>query len=567
VLRSLPIWACALVAAAGLSAAFLRARSTPSARDIAARERERFAPGAGTAVPAFRDVTAELGIDFVHDADARGEFRLPEEMGPGVALFDCDGDGDLDLFVAGGGTLDGKGAVQTSRLWLNEGARFRDVTEERGAAVGGPSYGAYAADYDSDGDQDLFVTRLGADALLRNDGARFVESAAAAGLADPGFGTGAVFFDFDRDGRLDLYVCNYVEWSPAIERACYQGGLREYCDPSAYDAAAQDRLYHNVGDGRFEEVTASAGMLGKRGQGLGVVAHDFDGDGDVDLYVANDSTPAMLWRNQGNGTFVEDSLRAGCAYNALGVAIAGMGIACEDLDGDLAADLLVTNIRGQSHLALLSRGPRFEDASARLGLPAWSTRWTGFGIAAFDQDLDGALELYVANGAVNLDPVRVGDPRPYVEADQFLRLVGGRTLDVTVGSGAVPDESSRGLATGDLDGDGDLDLVVSSFDGRLRVLRNEQAGAGHWLIVDARDTKGSPALGARVELRAGNLKLVRWIRAHASYLASQDPRAHFGLAAATSVDELTVTWPDGTQTRLEKFAVDRTLKLTQGEVK
>jgi hypothetical protein len=565
VLRSLPIWACALVAAAGLSAAFVRARSSPSARAIAQRERALFAPDASSRAPAFRDVTAELGIDFLHDADARGEFRLPEEMGPGVALFDCDGDNDLDLFVAGGGTIDGNGTIQTSRLWLNEGARFRDVTQERGAAVAGPSYGSFAADYDSDGDQDLFITRLGPDVLLRNDGARFVECAAEAGLADPGFSTGAVFFDYDRDGRLDLYVCNYVDWSPSIERACYMGGLREYCDPSAYDAAAQDRLYHNVGNGRFEDATARAGMLGKRGQGLGVVAHDFDGDGDLDLYVANDSTPAMLWRNQGDGTFVEDSLRAGCAYNALGVAIAGMGIACEDLDGDMAADLLITNIRGQSHLALLSRGTRFEDASARMGLPAWSTRWTGFGVAAFDQDLDGALELYVANGAVNLDPVRIGDPRPYVEPDQFLRLVGGRTLDISAGSGALLDESSRGLATGDLDGDGDLDLVVSAFDGRLHVLRNEHSGSDHWLTVDARDVHGSPALGARVELRAGSLKLVRWIRAHASYLASQDPRAHFGLAAASLVDELTVTWPDGTQTRIEKLDVNRTLSLRQGE--
>ena len=566
-LRSLPLWACALVAAAGLSAALLRARSTPSAREIAARERTRFAAEARPGPASFRDVTAELGIDFLHDADARGEFRLPEEMGPGVALFDCDGDGDLDLFVAGGGTIDGKGAMQTSRLWLNEGARFRDVTQERGAAVAGPSYGTYAVDYDSDGDQDLFVTRLGPDALLRNEGARFVECGAEAGIADSGFSTGAVFFDYDRDGRLDLYVCNYVDWSPSIERACYMGGLREYCDPSAYDAAAQDRLYHNLGNGRFEDVTARAGMLGKRGQGLGVVAHDFDGDHDLDLYVANDSTPAMHWRNQGDGTFVEDSLRAGCAYNALGVAIAGMGIACEDLDGDLAADLLVTNIRGQSHLALLSRGTRFEDASARMGLPAWSTRWTGFGVAAFDQDLDGSLELYVANGAVNLDPVRIGDPRPYVEPDQFVRLAGGRTLDVSAGSGAVPDESSRGLATGDLDGDGDLDLVVSSFDGRLRVLRNERQGPHHWLVLDVRDTHGSPALGARVELRAGALRLVRWIRAHASYLASQDPRAHFGVAAATLVDEVVVQWPDGSETRLEKLAVDRVHALKQGETR
>jgi len=564
-LRGLPTWIPVALGVLGVASALWHATIAPSAREIATRERERRSGALLSNPLALRDVTAECGVDFVHDGDVHGRFWLPEEMGPGVALFDCDADADLDLFVAGGGSIDRSGAPQACRLWRNDSGKFTDVTAERGCGIEGPAYGVAAADYDRDGDVDLFVARLGANALLRNEGARFSEVARELGVADEGFGTAAVWFDMDRDGWLDLYVCNYVDWSPAIEKRCYASGVPDYCDPGAYGSPGQDRLYRNVGGARFEDVTERAGILGTRGQGLSVVAEDFDGDGHCDLYVANDSTPAFLWRNRGDGTFAEDALKSGCAYNALGVAIAGMGIACEDLDGDLRADLFVTNIRNQSHLALLSRGPRFEDASAKLALPAWSTPWTGFGVVLFDADHDGALEGYFANGAVNLAPSRVGDPRPYVEPDQFVRFEGGRTRDVTAGSGAVADESSRGLCSGDIDGDGDLDLVLTAFNGRLRVLRNETQGTRHWLQIDVRDERGGAALGARVELESGGRKQVRFVRAQASYLASSDPRVHFGLGATARVDALVVRWPDGSERRLEGVAVDRMLVVPKGE--
>jgi hypothetical protein len=515
----------------------------------------------------LRDVTSEVGVDFVHDADFHGRFWLPEEMGPGAALFDVDNDADLDLFLAGGGSIDGTGPAQMCRLWRNDAGRFTDISQESGAALAGPAYGVASADYDADGDVDLFVARLGPNLLLRNDGGRFRDVAAEAGVADAGFGTAAVWFDMDRDGRLDLYVCNYVDWSPSIEKRCYASGVPDYCDPSAYDAPGQDRLYRNLGDGRFEDVTERSGILGTRGQGLGVVAEDFDGDGHCDLYVANDSTPAMLWRNRGDGTFVDEALKAGCAYNALGVAIAGMGIACEDLDGDLKPDLLVTNIRNQSHLALVARGTRFEDASARMALPAWSTPWTGFGVVLFDADHDGALEGYFANGAVNLAPSRVGEPRPYVEPDQLVRFARGVSRDVSAGSGAVLDESSRGLCCGDVDGDGDLDLVVTAFDGRARVLRNEQNSSGHWVILDVRDKYGRAALGARVELQSRSGRQLRVVRAQSSYLSSSDPRIHFGLGADARIDSARILWPDSTSMVLERLESDRVHVIQQESAK
>lgn len=565
--RSLPTWPLVALGALGVASALWHATHAPAARKIAGRERARRSEGPAANPLAFRDVTSEFGVEFTHDGDFHGRFWLPEEMGPGVALFDADGDSDLDLFVAGGGSIDGSGAPQLARLWRNDGVRFTDVTAERGCGIAGPSYGVSTADFDRDGDVDVFVARLGSNALLRNDGVRFTEVASEVGLADGGFGTASVWFDMDRDGWLDLYVCNYVDWSPSIEKRCYASGVPDYCDPGAYQSPGQDRLYRNVDGVRFEDVTERAGILGTRGQGLGVVAEDFDGDGHCDLYVANDSTPAFLWRNRGDGTFVEVALKAGCAYNSLGVAIAGMGIACEDLDGDLHADLFVTNIRNQSHLALFSRGPRFEDASARLALPAWSTAWTGFGVALFDSDHDGALEGYFANGAVNLAPSRVGDPRPYVEPDQFVRFEGGRTRDVTLGSGAVTDESSRALCSGDIDGDGDLDLVVTAFNGRLRILRNEAQGTRHWLQVDVRDELGGAALGARVLAEAGGVRQVRFVRAQSSYLSSSDPRVHFGLGASARVDALSVRWADGTERRLEGVACDRVLVVRKEEAR
>lgn len=537
--------------------AYQRAVEHPSPAEIASRHRSEREGSRTTGGAAFRDVTVDLGILSTHDNDARGEFFIPEEMGPGVGLLDFDADGDLDIFVAGGGPLLGDGPIHSAELWRNDGSHFSEVAAEVGAAVPGHAYGVACGDVDADGDLDVYLCRLGPDVYLRNEGGRFVDATGEAGLGQEGFATSAAFFDYDGDGLLDLYVANYLDWTPESDHDCFMSGVPDYCDPTSYDAAAQDRLYRNVDGRRFEDVTGSAGIEGNRGNGLGVCAADFDGDGREDLYVANDATPAMLWRNLGNGRFEDAALDTGCAYNALGVAISGMGIACDDFDGDGKSDLVVTNIHGQSHLVLRNLGTHFVDVTMRSGVASWSTPWTGFGTALFDQDHDGDLDLFVTNGGVNLTPERIHDPEPYAEPDQFARWDGERFVEVPGAVGAARLGAGRGLATGDLDGDGDLDLVLTNNGGGLQVLRNERAGDEGWLMVDVRTVGGGPALGSRVSVRTGDRWQQRTIRAQASYMSSSDPRAHFGLGVATQVDELLVRWPDGTERRLTAVPVNQ----------
>ncbi len=521
-------------------------------------------PASQPGSPLFTDVAAETGLDFVHDNAARGEFRLPEQLGPGAGFLDYDNDGDLDVFIAGGGAIVEGEATQTCRLYRNDGDRFSDVTLDANAGVAGPAYGVACADYDDDGDVDVFVSRLGPNALLRNDGAGgFVEVAAEIGVADPGFGASAAFFDYDRDGRLDLYVANYVDWSPHREVACYSIlGLRDYCGPTVYNAPSQDRLYRNIGDGRFEDVTERSGIGAERGLGLGVVASDFDGDGRPDVYVANDQTPAFYWHNNGDGSFTNEALLRGCAYDGGGIAIAGMGVACEDLDDDGDLDLFVTNIHDQTHLILRNDHGFFTDVSAACGLTSWSLPATGFGIALFDQDHDGRLDGYIANGAVNVSTSAASKVNPYSQPDHFIRLEGSRFIDASAETRIASEDVARAVACADYDNDGDLDLLVTNNGGPVRLLRNNAANGHAWLMVDARlAPSGRAAIGARVRVEAGGRTLVREVRPQQSYLSSGDPRVHFGLRGATRVERLSVTWPDGSTSQRTDVPVNQVLTI------
>ncbi len=570
-LRVLPLVTILLVA---LRAAGYLDRGRPTPRQLAGAFLAGATPGGeeltgrAPAPPSFTDVAPELGLRFDHDNAFRGNFLLPEEMGPGVAFLEADGDGDLDVFVAGGGAIVGDGPVQTCRLFRNDGERFTDVTQASGAGIPGPAYGVACADHDDDGDVDIFVSRLGPDALLRNDGGlRFSEDAAEAGVNDPGFGASAAFLDFDRDGRLDLYVARYVDWAPQRETPCYAiAGTRDYCNPRTYEAPSRDKLYRNLGGGRFEDVSGPAGIAAEPGNGLGVLACDFDGDGWIDIYVANDQTPAFLWHNRGDGTFANIAPIAGCAYDGRGVAIAGMGAAGEDLDGDGDTDVLVTNIRQQTHLVLRNDDARFEDVSLSMGLARWSLPATAFGVAVFDQDNDGRFDAFFANGEVNIDnSMPVGD-NPYAQPDQFVRLIDGVFVDDTASCGASFAEVGRGLAAGDYDNDGDVDLLVANNGGPLRLLRNNNGAGNGWLGVDARCASGRRvAIGARITVTVAGKSLTREVRPQQSYLSSGDPRVHFGLGSAQQADRVEILWLDGTRSVRSGVPANQYLTVVEGQ--
>jgi hypothetical protein len=520
--------------------------------------------------PPFTDVTREAGIDFVHECGARGNYWLPEEMGAGGAFFDYDGDDDLDLYLVQGGALSSEDSLSRNRLYENDGlGSYRDVSEESGADVPGYGMGCAACDYDGDGDVDLYVTRLGPNVLLRNDGGRFTDVTREAGVGDPGFGTSAAFLDYDRDGRLDLYVANYVNWAPGREATCFdRSGIRDYCGPADYDAPSIHRLYRGNARGGFDDVTERAGIAGSKGNGLGVLCTDFDGDGWVDIYVANDQTPAFLWINQGDGTFVEDAPLRGCGYSADGVAIAGMGVAAEDLDGDETFDLVVTNIHDQVHLALANDSGFFTDKSHEWGFGGWGVPYTGFGIALFDQDHDGSLDGFVVNGAVNrlAEPVRPG--HEYAEPAQLIRRdAAGRFYDASAELRSIdtPLEMGRGLLAGDIDGDGDLDLCITNNRGPTQLLRNECSNESSWTMLRLVGQGGNrQAINARVRIETAGKVFVKEVRPHAGYLGTNDRRIHVGLGRAHSIEKIEVRWPDGRSESWRELPVKRYLVLVQG---
>jgi hypothetical protein len=555
----------AIAVSVGSAAKFYLGNSSRGSRPVATKDS---APEANR----FDEVAQQSGLDFVHECGAQGNFYIPEEMGAGGAWLDFDNDGDLDAYLVQGGFLAAARETDRNRLFRNNGdGTFADVSAATGADVPGYGMGAYAADIDNDGDVDLYVTRVGSNVLLRNDGgSRFVDVSAESGVDDGGFGTGAVFFDYDGDGFLDLYVANYLLWSPRIELPCYgPSGARDYCNPVDYKSPAEDRLYRNRGNGTFEDVTATAGIAGAWGHGLGVVASDFNGDGKIDLYVANDQNPAFFWVNQGDGTFIDDAAYAGCAFNSDGIAIAGMGVACEDFDLDRDFDLIVTNIHDQAHLALQNSAGTFRDMSRPWGLGGWGVPYTGFGISVFDQDHDGTLEGFVANGAVNIQLETRRPGHPYAEPNQFVtRDERGRFVDASDSAGLPfgDFEMSRGALAGDYDNDGDVDLLVANNRGRAKLLRNNYNGDNNWILLDVRlSTGGRHALNSVVEVNCGEQTWMREVRRHVGYLSSNDPRLHFGVGQAEKVAEITVTMPDGRRFNWRDLPINRLIRLVPGQ--
>jgi enediyne biosynthesis protein E4 len=559
-----------------------------TAEAVAAAPPASVAAAAGPALR-FTDRAVETGLRFEHFNGASGELYFAEMMGPGAALFDLDGDGDLDVYLPQGQML---GAARTladalapprhpwpltDRLYRNDletladgsrRLRFTDVTAAAGLAPGDYGYGVAAGDYDNDGRTDLYVTAFGRNRLLRNRGDGTLEDATtAAGAGDPRWSVSAVFFDYDRDGWLDLYVVNYVDFHVGKHVLCPDPtGARDYCGPSAY-APLTDRLLRNRGDGTFEDVSARAGIAAVAAAGLGVAAADFDGDGWPDLYVANDGVANVLWINQRDGTFRDDALLAGVAVNAEGQAEASMGVAVGDADGDGHLDLFLSHLKHESNTLYLGDGEgMFGDATegARLGTPSWLM--TGFGTGFLDPDRDGALDLMVVNGAVTLF---AGDGSLAQHDQLFHNRGGGQFHEATreAGPAFAVAAASRGAAFGDLDDDGDLDVLVADNAAPARLLLDESEATGGW--VGLRLVTGTPArdaLGALATLhRPGEPDLVRLATSGGSYAAANDPRVIFGLGTTVAAAyRVTVLWPSGRREAFAELAPGRYHELAEG---
>ena len=528
----------------------------------------------------FTDATAQSGLAFTHVNGSTGELLLPEVIGSGGALFDYDNDGDLDLLLVQGAPLrptPAAGDLPRTRLYRNDLGRtgtsvprFVDVTESSGLAFTAYGMGAATGDFNNDGWVDLYVTALGPNRLFRNnrDGT-FTDVTADSGTADGRWSTSATFFDYDRDGWLDLFVAHYVDFSLEMKRGCFAAdSARDYCNPAVY-SPVPDRLFHNERDGTFTDASARAGIARAPARGLGVLAADVNVDGWLDLYVANDGDPNQLWMNRGNGTFVDEALLAGVALNRTGQAQGSMGIDAGDVDGDGDDDLFVTNLDNEGNTFYRSVGKAlFEDRSTESGLFRLGS--TGFGTRFVDYENDGWLDLVVVNGAVRRlrQQARQGDAFPLRQRNQLFRNDRGRRfVEVTVGAGSAFDalHVGRGLAAGDLDNDGDTDLVVFNNSGPARVLLNDVGQQQRWLGVRLVDGRRD-ALQARVAVaeRGGRI-LSRRVQVDGSYCTSSDPRVIFGLGGDGAPRTVRVQWSDG---RIEEFrglTADRYWTLERGK--
>ena len=508
----------------------------------------------------FRDVTGESGISFRHAASKQPPKFLVEAMGAGVALIDYDGDGLWDIYFVNGADLSNVGEANGpekvaesfwNRLYRNLGDwRFEDVTESAGVAGLGYGMGAAVADYDGDGDSDLYITNFGPDLLYRNDGGgKFTEVSAAAGVAGEGWSAGAAFGDFDNDGHLDLFVAQYLDWSFETSKPCGEGrpDRLSYCHPREFGPVAH-KVYRNLGSGHFEDASVQLGVADHPGKGLGVALNDFDGDGWVDIFVANDSYPQQLFLNKRGASFEEVAIPLGAAYDAEGRDYAGMGVVWRDVDGDLRPDLLVNALGRQGYWLYRHVGDRFESASELSGILALSELRSGWGMGLVDFDNDGWRDLLVGQGHVMDDIEHSDGALAHEEPLLLARNLFGRFFDASSKAGPAFERrlAARGVAFGDLDRDGRVDAVVNVNDGAALVLRN-QSDSGHSVTIRLEGAGSNrDAIGASVRVRAEDGREQYAFRASAgSYLSSNADDLHFGLGDSSRAEHVHVSWPDG----------------------
>jgi hypothetical protein len=516
---------------------------------------------AATAAARFVDVTAEAGIEFRHHNGATAEKHLVEIMPGGGGFWDYDGDSDLDVLLL-------NRPPRENGLFRNDGGRFTDVTERAGLSSSGISMGCAAADYDNDGDLDLYVSAFGGGSLFRNQGdGTFAEVTERAGVGKASFGASAAFADIEGDGDLDLYVATYVEHRLDNPVYCGDRGARTYCHPNNYPGAS-DLLYRNEGDATFTDISQSAGVA-LPGRGLGVVFTDSDEDGDPDIYVANDAMMNYLFRNAGENRFEETALPLGVGFDEDGRPEGSMGVDASDYDGDGRLDFFVTNLENEGNTLYRNLGDgTYADASYAAGLALPSLPWVGFGAGFFDFDNDADPDLFVANGHVMDSPGAVSDRTSFAQPKQLYENRGGRFVDVSAASGDAfaRKRVGRGAAFGDWDDDGDPDVLVMNNDDAPNLLRNESAVGGHWSVLRLVGRAANrDAIGAWVQVEAGGRKQVDELRCGYSYLSMNDLRLHFGLGASERIHRLEIRWTDGRTDALEELPADARLLVLEGK--
>ena len=530
--------------------------------------------------PLFSEVTAALGFPQTVTSWPPGTHALPEIVGSGVALLDYDSDGDLDVLHVRFPPPGKASSPAPNRLYQQQpDGTYVDVTEAAGIGHTGYGQGVAVGDVDNDGDVDVYVTNYGPDVFYRNNGDGTF-ALKAAGLANEDWGTSATFGDYDRDGDLDLYVANYVQFDP--ETICRgKHSAPGYCNPNIFEPTT-DRLFRNNGDGTFTDVTQQAGIAKMPGRGLGVVCLDLTGDGWADFYVANDGEPNHLWVNQTDGTFAEEAILHGLAFNVYGQPEGSMGIAVGDVNSDTQPDLFVTHLSDETNtLYIASNYSVFVDTTEVAGFAGRDLPFTGFGCGFLDFDNDADLDIALVNGRVKRNNILEGadlgkfwnfyaEPNLLFQNTQTDIENPAKSLNFRDVSARAPDftarvEVSRGMAFGDIDRDGDIDMVVSSHENRLRFFRNDAAPPEHyWLFVKA-ITENRDALGAEVTLRTESHRLTGYVLPGVSYLSSSEPIVHFGLGTIDEIQAVEVRWQDGSRERFPGGTANRRITVYQGE--
>ncbi len=521
-------------------------------------------PVAPTPQPWFEDAAKEWGVDFTYQNGAEGNFHIKEVTGGGAALFDYDNDGDLDLYIVQGS------AVEGNALFENVDGTFVNRSQSSGADDNGYGIGVATGDYDNDGDVDLYVTNIGVNALLRNDGnGKFTDVTTFSGTEDEGFSACSAFGDLDGDGDLDLVVTKYLDVELITDRECLDArSQRTYCNPTIYDAPMHDSLFINNGDGTFTDATESSGLASVKGTGLGVFISDLTGDALPDIFIANDAMPDRLWVNQGDGTFIDEAMHRNIATDDSGMAKAGMGATPVDFDQDGDFDVFVTNIYGESDSFYKNEGDFFQDITRRTGLSAETRTYTRWGIAFIDFNNDGLLDLYETTGGVVSGPNSYSVDDPLAEPNllfeqgengRFSKVIPqGGTRELLIGS-------SHGVASGDIDGDGGIDLVVVNSNKPVNILKNVLTDRGNWIAYTLLNKHGAPAIGATMEVVLNNGRsLFSQVQTSLGYASVHSPTLHFGIGKH-AIEKVVITWKGGFQQVFENPDLNRMYTLKNAE--